>query len=515
MKQFSDVEFLDPVLRLVLETAMDAAVVMDEEGRVTDWSRRAEETFGWTKAEAMGRPMAELIIPEQHRKAHEIGLRRFIASGEAHVLGRRIEITAIGKDSKEFPVELSISDINSSSGVLFVGFLRDIRDRKQAEQRLRRQAEEASLVHRLTTMAAGLASFDEILHECLASVCKLMEWPLGHAFIPSGGEPPRLVATNIWYAAEEAFGEFQVATGSYAFARGEGLPGDAWARGTPVWIEDVGDEARFPRLAAAHQNGIRSAFAFPLFVAGELAAVAEFFTKEPAAPDEETIKFVQSVAEQVGRVLERKRSEESLTKEVDRRKQVEEHQRLLLHEMDHRVKNMLAVVLGIARQTGRNSASLDQFLTSYEARLSAMAGGYDLLVRGGWKTASLDEVVDAIVAPHIGKPEQLTRAGPLVALAPKAAIAFAMIFHELTTNATKYGALCVPHGSIKVEWSIPTPIQLTVIWSEVGCPPLEPIEAGFGTRLVQAMAKGDLGGQAELHPEPNGIRYIVNATLDN
>ncbi|MDP2356224.1 MAG: PAS domain S-box protein [Beijerinckiaceae bacterium] len=515
MDDISDAEFLEPTLRLVLDTAMDAAVVMNEDGRVTGWSRRAEVTFGWTKAEAIGRSMAELIIPEQHRVAHERGLRRYIASGQAHVLGRRIEITAIGKDGEEFPVELSINDIHSSLGLHFVGFLRDIRERKQNEHRLRRQAEEASLVHRLTTMAAGPASFDEILRECLASVCKLMEWPLGHAFIPSGSEPRRLVATNIWYAAEEAFEEFQVATGSYAFARGEGLPGDAWAKATPVWIEDVGDEARFPRLAAAHRNGIRSAFAFPLFVSGELVAVAEFFTKTPATPDEGTIKFVQSVAEQVGRVLERKRSEESLRNEVARRTQVEEHQKLLLHEMDHRVKNMLTVVMGIARQTGRNSASLEQFLTSYEARLSAMAGGYDLLVRGGWKTASLDEVVDTIVSPHIGMPEQLSTAGPAVALAPKAAIAFAMIFHELTTNAAKYGALSVPHGSIRVEWSNPTPTQLTLIWSEVGCPLREPLKAGFGTRLVQAMAKGDLGGQAELHPQPDGIRYIVNATLDH
>ena len=112
-------------LRLVLETALDAVVVMRDDGIVADWNDQAVDMFGWTREEAVGRTMADLIIPGRYREAHKSGLKRYLLGGEATVLDRRIEVSGIRKNGEEFPIELSIAPINGDH-LLFVGFLRDL-----------------------------------------------------------------------------------------------------------------------------------------------------------------------------------------------------------------------------------------------------------------------------------------------------------------------------------------------------------------------------------------------------
>jgi PAS domain S-box-containing protein len=119
-------------LQLLLETTLDAVVVMSSSGTVLDWNERAADTFGRTREEALGQTMAELIIPERFRAAHRDGVKRFLETGEEKVLGRRIEILALRKTGEEFPVELSISPVQEGGDFIFVGCLRDLTERKAA-----------------------------------------------------------------------------------------------------------------------------------------------------------------------------------------------------------------------------------------------------------------------------------------------------------------------------------------------------------------------------------------------
>jgi PAS domain S-box-containing protein len=123
----------------VIDSALDAVVMMDEEGKITDWNPRAAEVFGWSREEAMGRSLSETIIPPQLREAHSRGLRRYLATGEGPVLNRRIEIVALRRDGHEFPVELAISPGRSGGRLTFSGFIRDITERRSAEKELERQ----------------------------------------------------------------------------------------------------------------------------------------------------------------------------------------------------------------------------------------------------------------------------------------------------------------------------------------------------------------------------------------
>ncbi len=124
-------------LRLLLDTALDAVVVIEAEGVITGWNAVAERTFGWSRVEAVGRNLGDLIVPSAYRTQHRDGMSRYHASGKPTVLNRRIEITALHRDGHEFPVELSITMARAPGGILFVGYLRDISERRAQEQALR------------------------------------------------------------------------------------------------------------------------------------------------------------------------------------------------------------------------------------------------------------------------------------------------------------------------------------------------------------------------------------------
>ncbi len=120
--------------RSIVDSALDAVVAMDADGIITDWNKEAEEIFGWTRVEAVGRRMSETIIPMRYRPAHERGLRHFFQTGEGPVLNQRIEISALRRNGEEFPVELSITPLKFGETWIFSAFIRDISDRKRSEE---------------------------------------------------------------------------------------------------------------------------------------------------------------------------------------------------------------------------------------------------------------------------------------------------------------------------------------------------------------------------------------------
>ena len=146
--------------RGIINTALDAFVQMDDQGTISDWNSQAENIFGWTRDEAVGAKLSELIIPYVHRDAHTGGLERFLRTGEGTILGRRFEIDAMRRDGKEIKVELSVTELKRRNGFVFNGFMRDLTDKIATEDRIR-QAEKMEAVGQLT---GGIAhDFNNIL----------------------------------------------------------------------------------------------------------------------------------------------------------------------------------------------------------------------------------------------------------------------------------------------------------------------------------------------------------------
>lgn len=151
-------------VRTVIDTALDAVVAMNAEGTVTEWNCQAERTFGWTRSEAVGRPMHELIIPEDPphlRQMHVAGLKRYLVSGEMKVLGRRIEVPAVTKGGHVITVELAITGVKSGEEVTFSAFLRDVTAKKRAESALRESERITRLLAEHTSDLVGLSTVDE------------------------------------------------------------------------------------------------------------------------------------------------------------------------------------------------------------------------------------------------------------------------------------------------------------------------------------------------------------------
>ncbi len=163
--------------RSIVDSALDAVVVMDADGIIEGWNKQAEEIFGWNRPEALGRRMSETIIPLQYRASHERGLQHFFRSGEGPVLNNRIEITALRRDGGEFPVELTITPLKSGDSWTFSSFVRDISERKRAEEKLRESElnlrnTQAELAHmaRVMTMGELTASIAHEVNQPLAAI---------------------------------------------------------------------------------------------------------------------------------------------------------------------------------------------------------------------------------------------------------------------------------------------------------------------------------------------------------
>src|SRR5262245_30851299 len=134
--------------RLILDNAHDAFIAMSADGLITEWNRHAEITFGWQRAEAVGRVLSETIIPSQFREAHIRGLARFLATGEGPALNRVLEVPALRSDGREFPAEISIAPVRLGEQCLFAAFVRDVTERKRAQEELRRAKEAAEAANR-------------------------------------------------------------------------------------------------------------------------------------------------------------------------------------------------------------------------------------------------------------------------------------------------------------------------------------------------------------------------------
>lgn len=207
--------------------------------------------------------------------------------------------------------------------------------------------------------------------------------------------------------------------------------------------------------------------------------------------------------------------------DITGRKLAEQHRELLLRELGHRVKNILSIVQSIADQTARTAGGTTQFQSAFAVRLQALTRAHDLLLRRGWKGASLEALARAALAPFVtaGAAEQRLRiSGPDLELAPMASVSLAMALHELATNAAKYGALAGAGGAVVLDWTIEphdAERMVELRWIERGGePPRAPERVGFGTRLVHAVA-AELGGAASLAYPAEGCECVLRFPLSD
>jgi len=198
------------------------------------------------------------------------------------------------------------------------------------------------------------------------------------------------------------------------------------------------------------------------------------------------------------------------SRDLTERKQAEERQRLLLNELNHRVKNTIAALQAIAVQTLRTARDLPSAIEALDRRIVSMAKAHDLLTTRAWTGADLSDVVARALDVFV--PAQINMAGASVDVSPKHALALTLALHELATNATKYGALSCPEGRVSVRWRVHE-AMVHLDWEESGGPPVAaPTRTGFGSRLLEGLVR-DLDGETRLDYAVTGVRCAISARL--
>jgi PAS domain S-box-containing protein len=203
-----------------------------------------------------------------------------------------------------------------------------------------------------------------------------------------------------------------------------------------------------------------------------------------------------------------------IARDITERRRAERLQQTLVDELNHRVKNILATVQAIARQTFRSGPLDSRARETFEARLHALSRAHDLLTRENWDGAEMAAVVAQVLAPY--QRQRFEIEGPQLRLPPRVALALTLALHELATNAAKYGALSVPSGRVAITWAVRPgdPPHLALRWQEHGGPLVSPpAQTGFGSRLIERSLALELAGEVHVTYEPSGVVCDVSAPV--
>ena len=430
----------------IVASAMDGIITVNDAQRIILFNPAAERMFGLSAAEAMGQHIST-FIPERYRPAHAAHIQRFVTTGATNrQMGSLGAINGLRADGEEFPIEASISQVEVGGERLATVILRDITERKAADDALlesRRRME-------------GIV---ESAMDALITV----------------DEQQRIMLFNP--AAERMFG----------------VPA-AQAVGAPI-------ERFIPeRYRAGHAEHIRhfKEAGVTNRRMGALGAISGLRANGEEFPLEASISQVEVGGVKIATVILR---------DITERNANEEARVLLAREVDHRAKNALAVVQALVSLT--RAATKEEFVAAVRGRVSALGRAHSLLAKNRWQGGDLAQIVADETAPY-HRPGQIQCHGASILLSANAVQPISLLIHELATNAVKYGALSVDSGRVDVQFHILPDQSLELRWTETGGPVVyEPTSKGFGSTLVNEVATRQLGGSVDVSWPPTGMRLVA------
>ena len=441
----------------ILESAVDYAIIsLDLAGRVTSWNEGARRILGWTEEEMCGRS-GDVFFTLEDRAAGVPAQEMGTTLAQGRGADERWHLR---KDGERFWANGEMMPLTDARGTP-VGFLKILRDRTE-QHRTRTALEVSERRFQLALEAAQLGAWD----------------------------------------------------GDRSFSQ---LTLDPRARMLLGHCDDaiVGDEAEFFRHVHPSDQARVEADLRPLLGAGDCRMLeAEFRTIS-------IVDLEQRWVHLVGRLVEGSDGTARLVgtvRDISARKATEEHQQVLAGELQHRINNTLAIVQAIVGQSLRSNADPAEARIAIGERLAALASAHRILTQASWTAAPIRAIIEGATGIHVCAPGRISFSGPVTRLNARAALALAMVIHELCTNASKYGALSNDAGSVEITWSVAdtgSDPDFEMIWKEHGGPPVSlPTRKGFGTRLIENSLARDLGGVCSLEYPSDGLRWRLKARLN-
>jgi two-component sensor histidine kinase len=372
---------------------------------------------------------------------------------------------------------------------------RDVTDRARTHRELRSRANQQEALARLAERALTAGDLQAFCDDAVSTLADILDVELVKILELVPGDAELLLRAGVGWRAG-LVGTAHVTTDRNTQA------GFTLASGGPVTLENLATETRFGGAWLLHEHHAVSGLSAPIAGRdGRAYGVLTAHTPRRRKFSEPDVSFLTGVANVVAGAIQRL--------QLDRR------QELMIRELRHRSGNLFSQLLALFAQTAKNSKNLADLVTKYEARVLALANAHRLITEGGWKSASLTEVLNTLLGPYL---DRITFSGPNVFLEPDATFGLSMAVHELATNATNYGSLSCQPGRIEVTWTVERTergLTLTLAWKELDGPaPKRHPRPGFGTKLMTMVIARQLNGEVQQTYAPLGLeaRLIVPIT---
>jgi two-component sensor histidine kinase len=384
--------------------------------------------------------------------------------------------------------------VENGAAVHMFGICRDVSERLRINREVRVRARQQETLARLGERALTETDLQKFFNEVVATVAEILDTELTKILELLPGETELLLRAGIGWRTG-VVGTTHVSTGRDSQA------GYTLAAGRPVIVENLPSEPRFTGSSLLRDHGVISGITTPIAGHdGRAYGVLGAHTARRRKFNDYDVAFLASVANVVAGAIHRR--------------QLDQRHELMIRELRHRSGNLFSQLLALFSQTAKNSRNVAELVAKYEARVLALANAHRLITEGGWKSTSLSELLNTLLAPFI---DRIGFEGPNVFLEPDPTFGLTMAVHELATNASKHGSLSAPNGRVDLTWSVTRTDQgLTLLldWKESGGPPpRRSRRSGFGSRLIGMVIERQLNGQVEQTFGPEGLEAKLTVPL--
>jgi PAS domain S-box-containing protein len=473
-------------------------------GQVGIWSwdlRSHQLTWSTNLEDFHGRPEGTIdgklsIAPEDFAPQDATGVLAAIGKSLQTHEPCRLEYRLPGRSEREerwFEALVTVI-VENGATVQMLGLCRDVTERLRINREVRVRARQQETLARLGERALAESDLQKYFNEVVTTVGEILDLEMVKILELVPGDAELLLRAGIgWHPG--LVGTATVSTGR------ETQAGYTLAAGRPVIVEDLASETRFSGAPLLKSHGVVSGLTTPIAGRdGRAYGVLGAHTAKRRKFNDYDVAFLAAVANVLAGAIQRR--------------QLDQRHELMIRELRHRSGNLFSQLLALFSQTAKNSRNLADLVAKYEARVLALANAHRLITEGGWKSTSLSELLNTLLAAFL---DRISFSGPNVFLEPDPTFGLSMAVHELATNASKHGSLSVPSGRVDLSWSVARTQQgLTLIldWKEGRGPaPRRSRRAGFGSRLINMVIERQLNGQVEQSFAADGLHARLTVPL--